>query len=102
MICATSEHLFVREMDPPPQPPINATVEGKITGALGIFGKGSTKVDGQLLTPRAPANSEAMIKISIDNSSCQKMVTNIKFSVWRTITAYAKTINQTKKEFKDD
>ena len=43
-----------------------------------------------------------MLKIAIDNSGCQKNVANIRFELKRTITAYAQTIEDQKKEFKDE
>ena len=92
----------MRELDPPYTPPVTVNMEGKVTSAMGFLGKGECKVSGQLLTPRACQNSEAMLKMSIDNSQCQKMVANIRFKVKRTITAYAKAIDGSKKEFKDE
>lgn len=67
-IIQTTRDLFVRQMDPPPAMPETVAVEGAVTGPMGIFGKGSTKVEGQLLTPRTDQNSEALIKITVDNS----------------------------------
>ena len=58
-----------------------------MTGGLGLMSKGKTNIEGQLLTPRVCQNAEAMVKISIDNSNCSKMVDNIKFCLKRTITA---------------
>ena len=59
--------------------PISVQAEGNVKGAFGIFGKGNTKVEGQLLQPRTCQNAEAMIRLAIDNSSCKKMVQNVKF-----------------------
>ena len=42
-----------------------------------------------------------MVKIAIDNSKCDKMVSSIRFRLNRTITAYAKTHQGQSKEFKD-
>ena len=71
-------------------------------GPLGLVGKGNSAIEGQLMTPRAWQNSEAMIKVAIDNSRCEKMVANIKFDLKRTIVAYAMTSDHVKKEFKDE
>jgi len=54
------------------------------------------------VTPSACQNSEAVIKVSIDNSNCQKTVQNVKFRVRRSIVAYGRTKGGAKKEFKDE
>ena len=95
-------NLIVREMDPPPQMPVTVRVEGQVTGGLGLLGRGDCKVEGQLLTPRACQNSEAMLKISIDNSNCQKMVAHVQFKVLRSIIAYGFTTSGERKEYKDE
>ena len=75
----TEHHIVVRELDPPPQAPLSVQAEGKVTGAFGLFEKGNTRVEGQLLTPRACQNSEAMVRIAIDNSACGQMVALVNF-----------------------
>ena len=42
------------------------------------------------------------MKICVDNSKCDKMITSIKFSVKRLITAYGHDINGVRKQFKDE
>ena len=101
LIVQASEYLTVRELDPPHQIPITVSQEGKVTGGLGLMSKGKTNIEGQLLTPRVCQNAEAMVKISIDNSNCSKMVDNIKFCLRRTITAKGRDSQMNKKEFKD-
>jgi len=64
--------------------------------------KGEAKLSGQLLTPRANQNVEAMLKISIDNSKSEYFVKSIQFDLKRTIIAYANNVNNEKKEFKDE
>ena len=54
------------------------------------------------MTPRAWQNSEAMIKVAVDNSRCEKMVANIKFDLKRTIVAYGMASDNVKKEFKNE
>ena len=88
-------------MDPPFLNPISVVQEGKVTGTMGLFGKGECKVEGQLVTPRTCQNAEALLKISVDNSKCEKMVANIKFNVKRSITAYGYTTGSQRMEFKD-
>ena len=46
LIIQTARNLFVREMDLPPQLPITVTSQGQITGTMGFFGKGETKIEG--------------------------------------------------------
>lgn len=64
--------------------------------------KGEAKISGQLLTPRAIQNSEAMLKVSIDNQKSEYMVKSIQFDLKRTIIAHANSISNEKKEFKDE
>jgi len=92
----------MRELDPPGMMPLAVRQEGEVTGTFGFFGKGKTMIEGQLLTPRASQNTEAMIRLAIDNSSCGKMVDNIQFKLRRTIIAYGLTHDRKKKEFKDE
>jgi len=91
----------LRELDPPGMEPIAVKAEGNISGTFGLFAKGNTKIEGQILTPRACQNTEALIRLAIDNSACAKMVSNVKFQVRRTIAAYGLTTQGKKKEFKD-
>ena len=89
-------------MDPPQQMPFSVSSVGKVTGGLGLLGRGEAKAEAQLVTPRANQNSEALIKISVDNSNCDKMVANFKFNVKRTILAHGYTTQSEKKELKDE
>ena len=43
-----------------------------------------------------------MVKIAIDNSKCQKLVANVRFSLKRTIIATGRNTQGAKKEFKDE
>lgn len=43
-----------------------------------------------------------MIRLTINNSKCDKMVDNIKFQLRRTIVAYGLSSEGGKKEFKDE
>ena len=52
LVIQQQENLFIRELDPPGIQPISVKAEGKVTGMMGFIGKGQTKVEGQLLTPR--------------------------------------------------
>ena len=76
LIIQQHQNLYIREFDPPmnQQEPIKVEQVGKITGTLGIFGKGESKATGTLQCPRVSQNAEAMIKIAVDNSKSEKMV----------------------------
>ena len=47
LVIQDQQILYLRAVNPPPQPPITVQQEGKVTaGPLGILGKGSTKIKG--------------------------------------------------------
>ena len=53
LVIQETKHLFMREFEAAPEAPITVMAEGKVSGAFGLTNKGQTKVEGQLLTPRA-------------------------------------------------